>query len=211
MEELQTTMKTSTFVLAALLSATMGTASAAVIDFDSAPVSSGLPLKNAMAYSEDGFLLQSSLGNTLYHNDIFQPMVGMNTNGTAVLGWCGSYCGGAKTITLTGYGLLSLASIDVASLVAGSGSGKLLVNGYLDTGGTVSQVVNYGDRWITASFAGFSNLTRIEIYSGDTVDVAVDNLVVSALPEPASLSLLGIALAGAMVRRRGLSARRNNV
>lgn len=195
-------MKSSTLVLAALLSATMHLAGAAVIDFDSAPASGGLPQKNAMAYGEDGYLLQSSLGNALYHNDIFQPMTGVNTNGTAVLGWCGSYCGGVKTITLTGAGLISLASFDVASLVEGSGSGKLLVTGYLDAGGSVSQVVNYGDAWITASLAGFTRLTRVEIYSGSDVDVAVDNLLVSAVPEPGSLALVGSAMAGLMLRRR---------
>lgn len=195
-------MKSLPLVLAALLSASMNLAGAAVIDFDSAPASGGLPQKNAMAYSEDGYQLQSSLGDTLYHNDIFQPLMGLNTNGTAVLGWCGSYCGGVKTITLTGPGLISLASFDVASLVEGSGSGKLLVTGYLDAGGSVSQVVNYGDNWITASLAGFTRLTRVEIYSGSDVDVALDNLVVSAVPEPASLALFGAAMAGVMLRRR---------
>jgi uncharacterized protein (TIGR03382 family) len=179
-------------------------AGAAVIGFDAA-APSGLPLQNAMPYTESGFSFSSSLGNAIYHNDFFTPLAGVNTNGTTVLGWCASDCGGAKTISIGGTAAFSLDAIDFASLVEGSGTGMLTITGVRMNGTTVTRSVMYGDDWATTSFAGFDNLQRVDILSADAVDVAMDNIVVAAteVPEPPSMFIAGMVLvAGSLLRRR---------
>lgn len=191
-------------ILAACLSLAVSGAHATIIGFDDLPDTSTSG-QNVLPLSQDGFTFSSSLGDAEYHNAIFHPLAGVNTNGTAVLGWCAAFCGGAKTITITGTSLFSLAAFDVAALVAGTGSGTLTVTGYQAGGASIVQSVSYGDDWITAGFSGFSNLSRLEILSAGTVDVAMDNLVVTnAVPEPGSLMLTGIGLAALMagMRRR---------
>jgi hypothetical protein len=135
---------------------------------------------------------------------VFAPLAGMNTNGTSVMGWCASECGGAKTITLSGSGLFSLVSIDFASLIAGTGSGRLQLTGYGQGGATVSQSLSYSDNWATTVLTGFDQLSRVEIFSADGVDVAMDNLVLApgAVPEPAPYLLAASGLVAALAARR---------
>ncbi|KGF80921.1 hypothetical protein IA69_15495 [Massilia sp. JS1662] len=168
---------------------------AAVIGFDAA-APSGLPLLNAMPYKEAGFSFSSSLGDGMYHNDFFTPLTGVNTNGTTVLGWCASGCGGAKTVSIAGTGAFTLAAIDFASLFEGSGAGTLTITGVRVNGTTVTRSVTYGDAWATTSFAGFRNLQRLDILTADAVDVAMDNIVLTAadVPEPPAMFFAGMAL-----------------
>ena len=179
-------------------------ANATVIGFDTA-TPSGLPLQNAMPYTASGFSFSSSLGDAMYHNDFFTPLAGVNTNGTTVLGWCASDCGGAKTISIAATGAFTLDAIDFAALVEGSGAGTLTITGVRTNGTTVTRSVMYGDAWATTSFADFANLQRVDILSADAVDVAMDNVVLSAaeVPEPPSMFFAGMALvAGSLLRRR---------
>jgi len=191
----------SKILLALLLSGASLGAGATVIDFESA-ASSGM--SNAMPFIEAGYQLTSSLGNAMYHNDVFAPLAGMNTNGSSVMGWCASECGGAKTITLAGSALFSLVSIDFASLIAGTGSGRLQLTGYRQGGATVSQSLSYSDNWATTVLTGFDQLSRVEIFSADGVDVAMDKLVLApaAVPEPAPYLLAASGLVAALVARR---------
>lgn len=200
---MQTLMKTLLALTASVL-VMQADAGAAVIGFDAA-LPSGLPLHNALPYTESGFTFASSLGDAMYHNDVFTPLAGVNTDGTTVLGWCASDCGGAKTISIAGTGAFTLDAIDFAALVAGSGTGMLTVTGVRTDGTTVARAVAYGDDWATTSFAGFDHLRRVDILSADEVDVAMDNVVLAAaeVPEPPSMFGAGLVLlAGGLCRRR---------
>ena len=53
-------------------------AGAAVIGFDAA-LPSGLPLHNALPYTESGYAFASSLGDAMYHNDVFTLVPGSQT------------------------------------------------------------------------------------------------------------------------------------
>lgn len=205
----RTTMsKFHKFILTACLSLGACAAQATIIGFDDLPDTSTSG-QNVLPLTQNGFTFSSSLGDAEYHNAIFHPLVGVNTNGTAVLGWCAAFCGGAKTITITGPGVFSLAAFDIAALVAGTGSGTLTVTGYLAGGGSIARSVSYGDDWITTGLTGFDNLSRLELFSADVVDVAIDNLIVTnAVPEPGSIMLTGIGLAALMASTRRREATR---
>jgi hypothetical protein len=189
--------KLRTIIAGAVLCTLAAAANATVIDFENAVPSPNPGLENVLPYVQAGFRFASSLGDAAYHNDIFQPLQGINTNGSAVLGWCAADCGGA-TISISGPASFSLASFDIASLIAGTGAGSLLVTGHRADGGTVVQTVGYGDAWSSASLAAFTGLTRVDFFSADAVDVALDNLVllpaVAQVPEPGSLAMLAAAM-----------------
>jgi hypothetical protein len=199
---MQTFMKTLLALTASAL-VMHPAAHATVIGFDAA-TPSGLPLQNAMPYTEAGFSFSSSLGDAMYHNDFFTPLAGVNANGTTVLGWCASDCGGTKTISIAGTGAFTLAAIDFASLLEGSGTGTLTITGVRTNGTTVTRAVTYGDAWATTAFAGFANLQRVDILSADAVDVAMDNIVLTAaeVPEPPAMFFAGAALVAGSLRRR---------
>jgi hypothetical protein len=181
------------------------TAGAAVITFEGA-VPSGLPLSNAMPYTEAGFTLRSSLADRLYHNDFFAPLAGLNTNGSTVIGWCAD-CGEEKTISITGTGLFTLQALDIATLNQGDAPDVLTITAVRSDGGSLTRQLSYQERWSTVHFTGYTDLVRVDIHSAGHADVAMDNLVLTAqVPEPAAVALwcagLLVFAAGARHRQR---------
>lgn len=74
------------------------------------------------------------------------------------------------------------------------------------TGGE-SFVLNSGDPWqqYTRSFTLAAGQTVNLVFDhagGDNVGILLDNVRLSSVPEPATVSLLGLAVAGAFLRRR---------
>jgi hypothetical protein len=81
-------------------------------------------------------------------------------------------------------------------------------------GGTVTQVVNLnaitnsvnrtGNDFRTFALSGFDNLSSLSITHTSNAFLAMDNLVVNStsVPEPSSLALFGLAMAGCVLMRR---------
>jgi hypothetical protein len=120
------------------------------------------------------------------------------------------------TITKTGGGTFSLNSLDMTPWEDYSGISQAILTGARSAGASVSKTVTFtgdtanssnvsGNDFTKYLLSGFDNLTSLTISHGGGY-LAIDNVTfdqTSAVPEPSSIALLGLAFAGfAAVRRR---------
>ncbi len=187
-------------VLCALLCAALATpARALLVDFEDS-----VPAVSTTTASSQGFKFTGSV--------IFSvgPSVPNHcVNGTRLI--CDQFGGAANAVTMTQIsgGPFDLLGLDLQEgiNVASAAAQVIRVTGFFGLGGSISADFDLDDNWTTfETFAtpGFSALSSATIAPlGGRQFMGLDNAQVTPVPEPASVALVGVALAGlASVRRR---------
>ena len=193
------------FVAAAFLALAASSSMAAVITFDSlARNDAGLGV--VTAYEEAGFLVTGNMGT-----------IGSQFPG-AYAGSPALFIGAetlAATLAKVDGGTFSLNAIDLSPLAPSwyPGRANVTFTGNVHGGGTVTQSFTVGSTlgFETFKFTGFDKLDSVS-WVQEAPSHQFDNIVVAesasesaAVPEPGTLALFGVALAGIGALRRKAS------
>ena len=193
-----------------LLAATMGQAQATLINFEDVAVASGTYTTDGDILS-GGFLFDTSTNHSHRANNdaTFSAF-----NGTT---WFGiDNFSGTNTLTMsrTTGDIFSLQAIDFAEFFGVPNGTVVQVTGNVFGGGTLNKTVMLDDiadgagvlndfQTETFNWANLTSTQFVATAGGGDQWFAIDNIVVNqAVPEPASLALLGIGLASLGLTRR---------
>lgn len=173
-------------------------AQAVLIDFESAP------LGGTDSYAQDGFTLLDTFSTSATNTAI--QLTSIPGNSTQIFAFCAfdGSCSAGTSLALTDGGAFSVSSIDAANWQISGTTGALDLVGHFSGGGSITQTLTTDDFWSTYSLSGFDNLVSLDIVGRSVYAFAIDNLVVngSDVPEPATLALLGLSMAGLGFRRK---------
>ena len=180
----------------ALVLATPGKVMATTITFNALEQAGGGFIDSGAAYTENGFQLSGGDLVTAQQNNVewYFGSASMFQN----------VPNGTTTLTAIGGGPFSLNSIDLApvSTVYPSGA-SVTFTGNIHGGGTITEtfIAPTTYTFATYDFTGFANLDSVTWTQAFPYTQA-DNLVVDAVPEPASLMLVGTGVLTFVARRR---------
>jgi hypothetical protein len=196
-------MKKNVFAALLLAIAGIASANATTITFD-ALEQSGTGAQVMSTYTESGFLLtaQNDFGSAFQGNtDFYAGSAGLLNNRGNEL----------TTLTKVGGGTFSLNGISLAEASTIYGPGAIVTFiGNIHGGGTVSESFTVGNAlaFTAYTFTGFSNLDSVTWLQTAPYS-QFDNIVLdaNAVPEPASLALIGLGIAGLVASRRKAAAK----
>ena len=158
----------------------------AILTFENfAPSGSLVNINPQFPYTEQGFTLTPLNANSaVFDSAAVAKFPGDNTD------WFGFAPG--NTITLTGPIPFSLDSVLIGPSTIGIGIVNFTITGNVVGGGVLTATFN-NLTTATAEFVGFTNLNSVMFST--TSDAGLDNVAITAVPEPRSLSLFAAASA----------------
>ncbi len=198
-------------VLLAMVAAILTTsAGAATIDFEAEAGGYGY---SKYRFVEDGFRVSYTPTSVFGFYIVDDPAdhLGMCGTGCASNGTTAFYSfnEGSITIDREDKALFSLSSLDVAQTFLGYDRPLTLTLTAMGVNGVVTSEIfveaDAAGAFSTFTFTDFVNISSLTIVGGeDFPEFAIDNVVVSSVPEPASWAMLigGLAAVGGAVRRK---------
>lgn len=201
----------TTFLIAAVLFGFVVSPGAVLIDFED--VVGGQPeMANVFDIQSDGFNFQIGSGHSHLLDDSY---FGSPSNGTTHLALDDDVGDNPVTMTSLNGRPFSLESLDFAEFYL-EPSTRIEVTGLFPHGGSISEILtpdeivdgiggvaDFETAFFDSSWSDLSSVTLDSVAEPDTHQGwALDNIVVTVIPEPASLLLVGTCLAGLAAMRR---------
>ncbi len=180
----------STVAIATAL-AGAGGAQAALITFDTPGVVEIDPVTNVATYTEAMFSFSGDAAS-------FLPLDGVGRGGS---GGLFVLANAALRVAPSAGGLFNLSSFDYGTIdgLIGTPPTSLLVEGFRTNNTLLTELLDLGMQK-SFSFTAWTGLASLRFTANG--DFVLDNLAVTAVPEPASWALVGLALAGLGWRSR---------